>query len=83
MIAKAGRLCNGNNGIKWKPKGVKTSDILIFAGNIAQGSLEKSRYYLILSKDLNYGDNLQLKNQLEEVSKLLQAYLTSILNSDS
>jgi len=51
--------------------------------NIAQGSLEESRYYLILSKDLNYGDNLQLKNQLEEVSKLLQAYLTSILNSDS
>ena len=51
--------------------------------NIAQGSLEESRYYLILSKDLNYGDNLQLKNQLEEVSKLLQAYLSSILNSDS
>ncbi len=50
--------------------------------NIAQGSLEESRYYLILSKDLNYGDNLQLKNQLEEVSKLLQAYLSSILNSE-
>ena len=51
--------------------------------NIAQGSLEESRYYLILSKDLNYGENPLLKNQLEEVSKLLQAYLSSILNSDS
>jgi four helix bundle protein len=49
--------------------------------NIAQGSLEETRYYLILSKDLDYGDNSQLKEQLEEVSKLLQAYLSSILNS--
>ena len=48
--------------------------------NIAQGSLEETRYYLILSKDLHYGDNSQLKNQLEEVSKLLHAYLSSILN---
>ncbi|MDZ7699671.1 MAG: four helix bundle protein [Deltaproteobacteria bacterium] len=50
--------------------------------NIAQGSLEESRYYLILAKDLGYGDNSDLKNQLEEVSKLLGAYLFSILNSD-
>ena len=51
--------------------------------NIAQGSLEESRYYLILTKDLGYGDNPGLRNQLEEVSKLLEAYLSSILNSDS
>ncbi len=51
--------------------------------NIAQGSLEESRYYLILSKDLDYGDNPRLKNQLEEVSKLLEAYLSAILNSGS
>jgi four helix bundle protein len=51
--------------------------------NIAQGSLEESRYYLILSKDLDYGDTHQLKNQLEEVSKLLGAYLSSILTPDS
>lgn len=49
--------------------------------NIAQGSLEESRYYLILAKDLNYGDSSQLMNQLEEVSKLIEAYLSSILNS--
>ena len=51
--------------------------------NIAQGSLEESRYYLILSRDLDYGDNALLRNQLEEVSKLLEAYLSSILNSGS
>ena len=49
--------------------------------NIAQASLEECRYYLILSKDLGYGDTLQLMSQLEEVSKLLEAYTASILNS--
>jgi len=38
--------------------------------NIAQGSLEECRYYLILAQDLNYGDNCGLKEKLEEVSKL-------------
>jgi four helix bundle protein len=51
--------------------------------NIAQGSLEECRYYLILSNDLNYGDDKQLLQQLEEISKLLQAYISSILASDS
>jgi four helix bundle protein len=51
--------------------------------NIAQGSLEESRYYLILAKDLGYGDNPQLGIQLDEVSKMLEAYLSSILNSGS
>lgn len=51
--------------------------------NIAQGSLEEFRYYLILSSDLEYGDTSRLKLQLEEVSKLLTSYANSILNSDS
>ena len=51
--------------------------------NIAQGSLEECRYYLILAQDLNYGDASQHQIQLEEVSKLLEAYISSILNSDS
>lgn len=50
--------------------------------NIAQGSLEECRYYLILAKDLEYGDSSGLTSHLEEVSKLLQAYLSSILNSE-
>jgi four helix bundle protein len=49
--------------------------------NIAQGSLEECRYYLILAKDLNYGDTTQLNSQLEEASKLLGAYSAKILAS--
>jgi four helix bundle protein len=51
--------------------------------NIAQGSLGEVRYYLILSKDLGYADVQEIGYQLEEVSKLLQAYSKSLLNSDS
>ena len=51
--------------------------------NIAQGSLEEARYYLILVKDLNYGETAELRQLLEEVSKLLAAYAQAILNSDS
>jgi four helix bundle protein len=49
--------------------------------NIAQGSLEECRYYLILAKDLNCGDTGKLQPQLEETSKLLEAYSTKILAS--
>lgn len=49
--------------------------------NIAQGSLEECRYYLILSKDLGYEFNSELTGLLEEVSKLLEAYAKSILSS--
>ncbi|MBW2121187.1 MAG: four helix bundle protein [Deltaproteobacteria bacterium] len=51
--------------------------------NIAHGSLEECRYYLILAKDLGYLATDQLMTQLEEVSKLLNAYSKSILTSDS
>jgi four helix bundle protein len=50
--------------------------------NIAQGSLEECRYYLILAKDLNYGDTGKLQPQLEETSKLLEAYSAKILASE-
>ena len=49
--------------------------------NIAQGSLEECRYYLILARDLNYGDTAQLHSQLEETSKLLEAYAARTLAS--
>jgi len=51
--------------------------------NMAQGSLEESRYYLFLSRDLGYCDSSQLLLQIEEVSKLLEAYYKSILTSGS
>ncbi|NLL07146.1 MAG: four helix bundle protein [Clostridiaceae bacterium] len=39
--------------------------------NIARGSLEECRYYLILTRALKYCDVSDLKLLLEEVSKLL------------
>jgi four helix bundle protein len=49
--------------------------------NIAQGSLEECRYYLILARDLSYGDSAELMRQLEEVSRMLSVYSKAILNS--
>jgi len=51
--------------------------------NMAEGSLEECRYYLILSKDLGYGDTTTLNNTLEEVSRMLNAYAAAILTSGS
>ena len=51
--------------------------------NIAHGSLEESRYYLILVNDLNYGDTRPLLAQLEEVSRLLYSYNRALLSTDS
>ena len=51
--------------------------------NIAAGSLEETRYYLILAADLNYGNTDILMKSLEEVSKLLAAYSRAILTPDS
>ena len=46
--------------------------------NIAEGSLEECRYYLILTRDLGYGDPSRLFVHLEEVSKLLASYSAAI-----
>ena len=51
--------------------------------NLAEGSVEECRYFLILSKDLGYGDTQKLSTALEEVSRLLNAYSTAILTSST
>jgi four helix bundle protein len=49
--------------------------------NVAEGSVEECRYYLILAKDLGYGETEKLAVSLEEVSRLLHAYCGAILTS--
>jgi four helix bundle protein len=49
--------------------------------NIAQGSIEECRYYLILAADLGYGDTRMLEEDLEEVSRLLEAYTRRVTRS--
>jgi four helix bundle protein len=51
--------------------------------NLAQGSIEACRYYLILAKDLGYGDNPELIPQLEEISMMLEKYTVALLAPDS
>jgi len=51
--------------------------------NIAQASVEECRYYLILVRDLGYADTKEANSLIQEVSKLLEAYVKSILNPES
>jgi four helix bundle protein len=51
--------------------------------NISQGSLEETRNFIILSKDLDYiseEDKNLLSDQASEVSRLLNAYCKGIIN---
>ncbi|HKJ31108.1 MAG TPA: four helix bundle protein [Balneolales bacterium] len=50
--------------------------------NIAQGSLEEVKYYFILAQDLRYSDFHTLRDDLEEISKMLNSYKNKIKNSD-
>ena len=53
--------------------------------NIAQGSLEECRYYIILSKDLGYINEEsydQLTISIEETSKLLNAYCKGVVENN-
>jgi four helix bundle protein len=48
--------------------------------NIAQGSLEEVRYYLLLVNDLGYGGTKKHLEMLDEVSRMLDSYSASILS---
>jgi four helix bundle protein len=51
--------------------------------NVAEASLEETRYFLILARDLEYADTAQSLTALEEVSRLLNSYTAAILTSSS
>lgn len=46
--------------------------------NIAQGSLEECRYYLILARDLNYAEVRELQNDAEAIGRMLNVYMQMI-----
>jgi four helix bundle protein len=46
--------------------------------NVAQGSLEEARYYLILANDLGYTNNSLLLANVEEISRLLERYIERV-----
>ena len=54
--------------------------------NIAQGSLEESRYYIILSKDLGYIDDstfAEINALVEKTSWFLNSYCKGIMNNNA
>ncbi len=51
--------------------------------NLAEGSIEECRYYLILAKDLGYRETAGLNAILEQVSRMLNAYASALLTSSS
>ena len=50
--------------------------------NIAQGSLEEVRYYFLLSRDLGYLKDIE-RSRIDEVARLLNAYIQSVLRSEA
>lgn len=46
--------------------------------SMSQGSLEECCYYLILVKDLGYGDTTNLRTLLDEVGRMLGSYMRTI-----
>jgi len=51
--------------------------------NIAQGSLEESRYYLILASDLGIADLTTLEDQVDECGRMIEAYCQSARRSSA
>jgi len=49
--------------------------------NIAQGSLEESRYYLILASDLGIADLSVLEEQVDECSRMIEAFSQTLRRS--
>ncbi|HVX85978.1 MAG TPA: four helix bundle protein [Phycisphaerae bacterium] len=46
--------------------------------NIAEGSLEESRYYLLLARDLGFADTGELLAELDEVGRMLRSYSAAV-----
>ena len=46
--------------------------------NIAQGSLEELRYFVLLAADLNYGETPSLREDIEQTGRLLGGYIRGV-----
>ena len=49
--------------------------------NIAESSLEECAYYLILARDLTYGEDPESAALIDEVRRMLAAYAAAIRRS--
>ena len=51
--------------------------------NIAQGSIEEIKYFLLLSRDLGFADTNKLNDDICEISKMIDSYMKKINTSVS
>ena len=49
--------------------------------NVAQGSLEELRYYFLLSRDLEYLAANKISSEIDEVGRMLGAYIRTLQNT--
>ena len=75
QIRRAGVSVPANIAEGFKRKG-QADKVRFF--NISQASLEEVRYYLILANDLGYADTKSLLKDLDEIGRLLYAYIKSM-----
>ena len=75
QLRRAGFSVPANIAEGFKKKGQKDKARFY---NISQGSLEETRYYLILAEDLGYGACSNLRSSLDEVSRMLDSYISKL-----
>jgi four helix bundle protein len=75
QIRRAGVSVPANIAEGFKRKG-QADKVRFF--NISQASLEEVRYYLILANDLGYVDTKGLLTDLDEIGRLLHAYIKAM-----
>jgi four helix bundle protein len=51
--------------------------------NVAEGSLEETRYYLRLTKDLGYTKDVKLATDAGEIGRMLGSYVRTLLSPSS
>jgi len=49
--------------------------------NIAQASLDEALYHLLLAQDLDYGDTKCLRQDGDELARMLNGYMKTIISS--
>jgi four helix bundle protein len=74
QIRRAAFSIPANIAERFKKRGLSDKNRLF---NVSQGSLEESRYYLVLSEDLDYGECMALEPLLEDVSRLTHSLRSS------
>jgi four helix bundle protein len=79
QIRRAAISIPANIAVGFKKKGSRDK---IRYYNIAQGSLEECRYYLLLINDLHYAETTEISDRIDVISKMIDSYIKRIIKSE-